>query len=368
MSNHPQGKRPLPDGKTAAHLLAERIDKSGPIPLGEYMAVANSAYYAGKDPFGEDGDFITAPEISQMFGELVGIWLSDMWLRAGQPGTCSYVELGPGRGTLANDALRVMQKFDCTPDVHFVETSPVLKTGQAALHPEATWHDTIESLPETGPLLIVANEFFDALPVEQFVLTETGWRTQMVARDRSKFIAIPGDQPIESPVIRSTSQFPVGTILESSPESIRLLGEIASRLALQGGALLVIDYGYDKPGTGSTLQAVKDHMPVSPFDSPGNSDLTAHVDFLTLANVARTRLLSVHGPSEQGQWLKSLGIDQRAKALVAAQSDEEENIKAALHRLTHVDEMGRLFRVMAATSMNWPEPEGFVYGNEPAEL
>ncbi|WP_243457277.1 class I SAM-dependent methyltransferase [Parasphingorhabdus cellanae] len=351
----------MPESPSAAHILAEKIDRDGPIPLSEYMGVANAAYYATKDPIGEDGDFVTAPEISQMFGELVGIWLSDLWMRKAKPDNSHYIELGPGRGTLASDALRTMAKFGCKPQIHFVETSPALKTKQAALHNSAAWHKTIDSLPTDGPLMIVANEFFDALPVEQFISTQAGWRRQMVARERNKFIAIPGTTTIENQVLKSSAGLPAGTILESSPASVEILGDLSNRVAKQGGAILIIDYGYDHPGTGSTLQAVKNHLPISPFDSPGTSDLTAHVNFHSLGNIAKTRLLSVHGPTEQGQWLKTLGIDQRAKKLAESRPDQAEEIRAAHHRLTHVEEMGRLFRVMAAISMDWPEPEGFVY-------
>ena len=359
----------MPDGSradllSAAHIIADRIDREGPIPLGDYMAIANDYYYASKDPLGEEGDFVTAPEISQMFGEIIGIWLADLWLRKGSPDNCHYVELGPGRGTLAKDALRSMRKFGGQPSVHFVETSPVLRARQAELHPDATWHDAMASLPEDGPLLVVANEFFDALPIEQFIATSAGWRRQMVARDRSKFLAVPSEDVVEERVGDSMSGFPDGTILERSPVSVELTGQIASRIAKQGGSLLIIDYGYAKPGTGSTLQAVKGHMPISPFDSPGSCDLTAHVDFHTLANIARTRMLNIHGPSEQGQWLTSLGIDQRAEALMAASPKDTDSILAAHQRLTHVDEMGRLFRVMAATSIDWPKPEGFSYGED----
>ena len=349
---------------TAAHIIAEQIDREGPIPLGDYMAIANEYYYASKDPLGEEGDFVTAPEISQMFGELVGIWLADLWLRKGAPKDCAYVELGPGRGTLASDALRAMQKFDCNPEVHFVESSPVLKGKQAELHRSATWHDRIESLPSDRPLLIIANEFFDALPVEQYVVTSNGWRQQMVTRDRGTFSAVSSTETAPDQLGQMTKGFPDGTIMERSPVSMELVGELSNRLAKQGGILLIIDYGYDQPGTGSTLQAVKEHLPISPYDSPGTSDLTAHVDFHTLANVARARLMSINGPAEQGQWLKSLGIDQRAVALIAASPNQENAIRSAKDRLTHIDEMGRLFRVMAATSMDWPEPEGFTYGGD----
>ncbi|PHR20604.1 MAG: methyltransferase [Sphingopyxis sp.] len=328
------------------------------------MAIANHHYYASKDPLGESGDFITAPEISQMFGEIVGIWLADLWLRKGSPDHCHYVELGPGRGTLARDALRSMRKFGCTPAVHFVENSPILKSRQKQLHPDASWHDDIAQLPQDGPLLIVANEFFDALPIEQFVATSGGWRQQMVVRKRSMFIPVPSVHQAADQISGTASGFPDGTILERSPVSVEWAGNLSNRLAKQGGTLLIIDYGYTRPGTGSTLQAVKDHVPISPFERPGTSDLTAHVDFHTLANIARTRMLNVHGPVGQGQWLKALGIDQRAKALIGASSQQAEMIKAAHHRLTDPDEMGHLFQVMATTAIDWPEPEGFSYSEE----
>ena len=353
-----------PDQPTAAHLLAEKIDRDGPVQLGEYMAIANSHYYASGDPLGEAGDFVTAPEISQMFGEMIGLWLTDLWMRKGSPDNAHYVELGPGRGTLADDARRVMMKFGCTPPIHFVETSPVLREKQKQKHRDAIWHDSIESLPEDGPLMIVANEFFDALPVEQFVLNNGGWRHHMVARNRNKFVVIPGPSLVEVQVPDSRNRFPEGTIIEQSPASIAIIGDLADRLTRQGGVMLIIDYGYDQPGTGSTLQAVKNHLPISPFDSPGDSDLTAHVNFHALANAARNRLLTVHGPIEQGQWLKSLGIEQRAANLVMARPDEAHKIRAGYARLTDVEEMGRLFRVMAATSMDWPEPDGMAYGGD----
>lgn len=351
------------DQLSAAHVIAEKIERDGPIALGDYIAIANQYYYAGKDPLGEQGDFITAPEISQMFGEIVGIWLADLWQRKPASSPCHYVELGPGRGTLASDALRTMARFGYQPSVNFVENSPLLKAKQASRHPDARWHDDFSSLPEDGPLLVIANEFFDALPVEQYIATASGWRRTLVARDRSRFITL-ADPDDSGDRLSTIGRFPEGTILERSPVSGEIFAAICNRIARQGGLLLLIDYGYNRPGIGSTLQAVKNHLPVSPFDSPGTADLTAHVDFLTLANIARTQLLPVHGPVEQGQWLTSLGINARAKSLAAAQPEAAADIAAALHRLTHVDEMGRLFKVMAVTALDWPEPEGFTYADE----
>ena len=358
--------------ESAAHILAAKIEADGPVTLGEYMGIANNAYYASKDPLGEDGDFITAPEISQMFGELIGIWLADLWMRSGAPSHCHYVELGPGRGTLASDALRSMTRFGCDPMRHFVETSPVLKNKQASLHHEAAWHESIDSLPDDAPMLVVANEFFDALPVEQFIRTEAGWRQMMVTRERNKFLAVPslegaGMETMEGSISKKFSDIPNDIILETSPASTSLFNNLTNRLAKQGGVILVIDYGYNHPGTGSTLQAVKNHLPISPFDSPGTSDLTAHVNFHELANIARTRLLNVHGPVEQGQWLKAIGIDQRTDTLSSASPKQAQAFNAARHRLCDVEEMGRLFKVMAATAINWPEPEGFIYADDSSE-
>ena len=186
----------------------------------------------------------------------------------------------------------------------------------------------------------------------------------MVTRERNKFVAIPNMEAMEDRQPKLSKAVSEGTILETSPLSYSLFSNLSNRIASQGGVILVIDYGYDQPGTGSTLQAVKNHLPVSPFDSPGLSDLTAHVNFHELSNIARTRLLNVHGPVEQGQWLKAIGIDQRANALAAAVPKKAESLNAARRRLCDVEEMGRLFKVMAATAMSWPQPEGFIYADE----
>ncbi len=348
----------MSDGRTTAQKLIALIERDGAIPLGDYMAIANSDYYASRVPIGAGGDFITAPEISQMFGELVGLWLTDLWSRAGSPADAHYVELGPGRGTLAVDALRAMAQFGFAPSVHLVENSPTLRAEQQRRLTEACWHEDISTLPETGPLLIVANEFFDALPVQQLVRQNGSWHRQMVVRDRNRFRLTVGEEAVAG---GAPPLLPDGSIFEYSPASRSIMGDLSARLAAQGGVLLVIDYGHARPGTGSTLQAVKNQLPVSPFDDPGNADLTVHVNFYDLGSIAHKHLLSVHGPVEQGQWLTSLGIGARAQALIRTEPQRQQEVEAALHRLTHVDEMGRLFRVMAATPLGWPEPEGFVY-------
>ena len=349
-----------PDTGQLALRLAKQIEGSGPISVAEYMRASNTEYYGNGDPFGVEGDFITAPEISQMFGELIGMWLTDLYLRQNSPANCHYVELGPGRGTLAADALRAMAKFDFAPNVHFVETSETLRAQQLGNVPHAVFHDSVETLPTDGPLLVVANEFFDALPIRQLILTHAGWRERVVVRDRgTKFAAMPGSYPMDAAVPERFQTAPVGSIFESSPDSSTIMFDITARIAAQGGAILVVDYGYAQPALGSTLQAVKAHDYADPFLDPGTCDLTAHVNFLELGNLARMRELNVAGPTTQGVWLSALGINQRAAALAEASPDKRAEIFAARDRLVKTGEMGTLFKVLAAHAPDWPSPEGF---------
>ncbi|MGB5076526.1 MAG: SAM-dependent methyltransferase [Sphingorhabdus sp.] len=349
-----------PEPNQLALRLAKQIEASGPISVAEYMRAANNEYYGKADPLGAEGDFITAPEISQMFGELVAMWLTDIWMRKDRPSDSCYVELGPGRGTLAGDALRAMARFDFSPRVHFVETSEVLRAKQLASTPEATFSASIDEVPGDGPLLIVANEFFDALPVRQLIATHAGWRERVVGRDRgTKFAAMPGAQSMDAIVPDVFRTAPVGSIYESTPDATTVMHDLTARLSKQGGVLLIVDYGYVQPGLGSTLQAVKNHAYADPFSDPGNCDLTAHVNFFALANIARSRGLNVAGPTTQGVWLSSLGINQRAAMLAEKWPERAQEIFAARDRLVKTDEMGSLFKVMAVHSPNWPVPEGF---------
>jgi NADH dehydrogenase [ubiquinone] 1 alpha subcomplex assembly factor 7 len=343
-----------------AQRLAKQIETSGPISIAEYMRAANSDYYGRGDVFGAKGDFITAPEVSQMFGEMVGLWFADLYLRNKGPSNCHFVELGPGRGTLMADALRTMARFDFVPQVHFVETSEALREMQAKAVPTAQFLDSIDDLPDDGPVLIIANEFFDALPIRQFVATHAGWRERVVMRDRGgKFAAIPGTKHVDDLVPTELRNAPSPSVYETSPETAGIMYELAGRLASQGGALLVIDYGYSLPGLGSTLQAVKSHQFSDPFDNPGEQDLTAHVNFLELANLARMRNLRVNGPVEQGGWLQALGIDARTDSLSVASPDRAEELKSMRDRLVEPAQMGSLFKVLAVSSDSWPVPEGF---------
>lgn len=349
-----------PDGDAISLQLARQIEASGPISVAEYMRVANAAYYDRADPLGRDGDFVTAPEISQMFGELIGMWLTDIWLRGNAPSQCHYVELGPGRGTLAADALRAMARFECTPDVHFVETSSALRTRQAAAVPGALFYDNIDSLPIDGPLLIIANEFFDALPIRQFIATGDGWRERMVVcEDDGRFATIAGAFAADAFVPEAIRGAPADSIFETAPAASDILFALYSRLQKQGGVMLVIDYGYAEPGLGGTLQAVRGHEFAEVFENPGEHDLSAHVNFGEAAKLARMRELQVAGPASQGMWLRALGIDMRAEALAANAPDQAEEIKTARNRLVDADQMGELFKVLAVAAPDWPRPEGF---------
>ena len=335
------------------------IARTGPISLAHYMAEANARYYGSRDPLGREGDFITAPEISQMFGEMIGLWLADIWVRAGRPAPVHYVELGPGRGTLARDVLRVALRFGLEPQVHFVEGSASLRHVQRAIVPDAQWHHDLASIPEDAPLLLVANEFLDALPVRQLVKTADGWRERMVGLEDDAFIPVAGTKPMDAAVPPDFRDAPADTILESSPAASTMVGEAARRLAEQGGAALFIDYGHDAPRTGSTFQAVRAHARADPFADPGEADLTAHVDFAALAAVARIHGARWLGTVPQGAWLRAMGIEARAQALAAQAPDQTAALEAAANRLTADDQMGQLFKVMGLSAPGWPDGAGF---------
>ncbi len=353
-----------PGAEPLAAVFARLIASTGPISIAHYMAESNARYYMTRDPLGEAGDFVTAPEVSQMFGELIGLWLVDMWLRAGSEKPVHYVELGPGRGTLARDVLAAAQRFGLFPRVHFVESSLALKARQLELHPEAQWHDSLTSVPTEGPILLVANEFLDALPVRQLVRTADGWRERMVdlANDgegvpRLRFVA--GSQPRDAALPPERREAPEGTIVETCPAAAAIVYEVAGRLVAQGGAALFIDYGYAEPQTGSTLQAVRGHRRVDPFDTPGQADLSAHVDFEVLARIAQSRDARWLGTVGQGAFLRALGIGERAAILAKQSPEQAEAVAAARDRLIGEGEMGTLFKVMGLAAPRWPEPAGF---------
>ena len=346
-------------GDSLAAIFRRLIAATGPISVMQYMGEANARYYASRDPLGAAGDFVTAPEISQMFGELIGLWLADVWIRAGRPQPVHYVELGPGRGTLARDALQAAKRFGLEPTVHFVEASAALRDIQQRAVPGATWHHDLATLPADTPLLIVANEFLDALPVRQLVMTEGGWRERMVAVNGERFFCVAGPEPMDAAVPEERRVAVTGTILEFCPGAAATIDELGRRLVEQGGAALIIDYGHDAPRDGSSLQAVRSHQKVDPFTAPGEADLTAHVDFAALTPIAAARGCKWLGTLTQGRWLREMGIEARAAALAAASPGQAAAINAAKDRLIGEDQMGELFKVMGLAAPGWPTGAGF---------
>ncbi len=350
---------PGPKDQPLCAIFERLIANTGPISLMHFMGESNIRYYAGRDPLGAAGDFITAPEISQMFGELIGLWLADMWIRGGREQPVHYVELGPGRGTLARDALAAARRYGLEPGVHFVEGSTALRDVQLATVPGAQWHHDLTSLPYYGPILLVANEFLDVLPVRQLVMTREGWRERLVDFDKGRFIPIAGDQPMDGAVPEAQRQAPAGSIFELCPGAAATIYEVAGRLAEQGGAALFFDYGHVAARTGSSLQAVRSHRKVDPFAMPGEADLTAHVDFAALAPIALSRGVRWLGTIPQGRWLRELGIETRAEALAAIAPQHADEIHAAKDRLIGEGQMGLLFKVMGLAAPGWPDGAGF---------
>jgi len=314
--------------------LRERIAADGPLTVEAFMDACNAYYYATRDPLGARGDFTTAPEVSQMFGEMIGAALADCWKRAGAPADAIYAELGPGRGTLAADALRMLRAAGFSGEVHFVETSPVLRDLQKQAMPDATSHEAIDKLP-ARPLLLVANEFLDALPIRQHV---AGIERRI--RVAAGGLAFDRD----------------GETVETSPARDEAVAAIATCLAAKGGAAIFIDYGHERSAAGDTLQAVRGHGFAPVLANPGEQDLTSHVDFEALANVARGAGAAVTPVVTQGEWLVRLGIEARAQSLSRANPSRAGDIQAALDRLTSRDQMGTLFKVIALHAPDWPAP------------
>ena len=350
-----------------ATLLRQRILTQGPITVADWMATVlghpRHGYYQTRDPLGRAGDFVTAPEISQIFGELIGLWCADLWLRHGRPAPVRLVELGPGRGTLVADLWRaagIIPGFRDALDIHLVETSPVLRRIQAerlaaAGAPAPHWADRLADVP-AGSSLVIANEFFDALPIHQLVTVGGAWRERLVDWDddggRFRFVAGPEVPPPAQAALPGhppDDTSPDGAILEVSPAALSLTVELAERLAGHGLAALIIDYGHDRRGIGETLQAVRDHRPVGCLEDPGTADVTAHVDFAALAQAASASGATVHGPVTQRAFLGSLGLAERSRKLREARPDQAEAIAAGADRLVESSPrgMGALFRVMA---------------------
>ncbi|WP_428668950.1 class I SAM-dependent methyltransferase [Reyranella sp.] len=345
-------------------LIARRIALTGPISTADFMAEAlghpRLGYYRRALPVGAAGDFTTAPEISQMFGELIGAWLAERWLSIGAPSPVRLIELGPGRGTLMADALRATRGvpgFHAALRLHLVETNVPLRAEQhRTLGASApAWHERFGEVPP-GPALIVANEFFDALPVRQFQKTAQGWRERMVGVAPDGGSLVFALAPGATPFARYLPDAPEGAQAEIGEAGRALAAAIGARLLRDGGWALIVDYGYDS-GAGASLQAVRGHRGASILDRPGETDLSAHVDFAALAASAKA---PTFGPIAQGDFLRRLGILQRAESLKArANESQRAAIDAALARLIDPDQMGTLFRVLAVGDGRSSLPAGF---------
>ena len=346
--------------------LATMIEAGGPITVAEFMGHAVGHYYATREPFGRGGDFVTAPEVSQMFGEIVGAWLVQAWLDAGRPRPVRLVELGPGRGTLMADIVRtarLVPDFLASASLHLVETSPRLKRRQtetlagAPLRP--AWHDRLDEL-SAGFLLLVANEFFDALPIRQFVRADGAWRERVVGLDAAGRLAFglgPGGLAENEVPPALTAAAGPGAILEVSPAATAVAGEIGGRVARHGGAALLVDYGHAETGLGDTLQAVGAHRFADPLAAVGDVDLTAHVDFSALARAVRAAGAAAWGPMQQGDFLLALGLLERAGRLGRdGDAALRDSLSAAVERLAGPQAMGRLFKVLAVTPLGPPPP------------
>ena len=343
-------------------LIRKQIAATGPMPVSRYMELCLThpeyGYYLRRDPLGRDGDFITAPEVSQMFGELVGLWAASVWNAMGMPQEVKFIELGPGRGTMMADALRavrILPAFQQAITVHLVETSPTLREKQSekladAAHVE--WYDKIDDVPG-GPAIILANEFFDALPIHQAIRHNDRWHERTIELDDDIFTygvasdPLPGFEMLLPPVVRAA---PNGAIFEWRPDT--MIMTIARRLRDQGGAALIIDYGHLRSDVGDTFQAVAKHNFTNPLKNAGLADVTAHVDFQALARAAEDIGARAHGPVEQGAFLNRLGIAQRAEALMKNAPDNGKKlISAGLSRLTDPSPkgMGSLFKVLGVS-------------------
>jgi NADH dehydrogenase [ubiquinone] 1 alpha subcomplex assembly factor 7 len=340
-----------------------RVD--GPLTLERYMNVALwhpvSGYYATRLPVGAPGDFITAPEINQIFGEMIGLWLADLWRRLGAPDPVLLCELGPGNGTLMADLLRataVVPEFHRALRLHLVEASMSLRAIQAQTlaGTKPTWHESLATVP-AGTLLLVANEFLDALPIRQFERGDGGWHERRVGLDAAGGLCFVRDP---APATEALPPWPIDSIVERRPAARALAHDLGRRLATHGGAALFVDYGYFPAAPGDTLQAVVRHRRHDPLREPGTADLTAHVDFADFADAASGAGVRVWGPVSQARFLKALGIDLRARRLAEGKNaTQQAQIESGCQRLLDETQMGTLFKVLAVTGASAPPPAGF---------
>ena len=351
-----------------AEILRRRIEVDGPITVAEYMTAAllhpDHGYYMQGNSIGARGDFITAPEISQMFGELIGLWCAVTWEQIGAPSPVVLVELGPGRGTLMADALRAIQiapKFYESADIHLVEASPELRglQRQALAGHALKWHAGLEGIPD-GPFLLIANEFLDTLPVRQLVRRDRSWHERMItiADDGLCFVLDASPSPLAALLPEAlANEAPQDSLIEISTTALGVASTVAQRISKFGGAALFVDYGHVETSLGDTFQALRGQRFANVLESPGRADLTAHVDFGAFCGAAAG--IAFHGPVGQAIFLKRLGINERSQTLIDAKPDQRVTIETALRRLTGPDEMGHLFKVVAFTGLDMPIPPGF---------
>lgn len=341
--------------------LVEHIKENGPMTVAEYMAAClydpEHGYYATRPALGGDGDFITAPEASQMFGELIGLWCAHEWDVALRKAAFNLIELGPGRGVLMQDALRAtrnIEGFHDAKSIILVEMSAPLRDAQAERIADAEWAQRLEDAPP-GPSLIIANEFLDCMPIRQFVHGEDAWHEKLVGLDEADDLIF----GLSAALGAQESDDEAGVVREIAPALESFMYEIERRLHEAPGRALFIDYGYVRAEGADTLQALKGHRKVDPLEAPGAADLTAHVDFARVAQLADVAGLQVHGPITQARFLRGLGVNVRADALSSANPEHRERLARQLQRLTGEDQMGVLFKVICLSSPNLPPPAGF---------
>ena len=347
--------------------LARRIAMDGPLTVAEFMTAClhdpRHGYYATRPSLGAHGDFITAPLVSQMFGELVGAWMAEIWRQMGSPAPVRLVELGPGDGTLMEDALRVLRHVPAlieAADLWLVEPSRPLRKAQAqrlaAARPR--FADSLAQVPPGAPLILVANEVFDCLPARQFVRTQNGWAERRVGLDEGGALVFGLAPPPCGAADELPADAPLGAVAERSPAQGALAAEIGARVGEDGGAALIIDYGRARPGHGDTLQALARHAKVDPLSAAGAADLTVHVDFPALAAAGTAQGAAATPIVSQRAFLLSLGLEARAAALVRSRPDQAGALERQLHRLIGPDQMGELFKVL---SIHTPglDPPGF---------
>jgi SAM-dependent MidA family methyltransferase len=352
--------------------IRAHIRQNGPMSVEQFFLIAASghpqSYYSSHDPFGDHGDFITAPEISQVFGECIGLWCIDAWERMGSPDALRLVECGPGNGTLMSDILRVARirpAFAGGVGVHLVETSPRLREVQRARlsgQPAVSWHESVEALPDGLPMIVVCNEFFDALPARQFIRLGGCWRERVVGLDANERLAFMVNHDVDfSAAIPAQLQGAAeGSVHEISAAALRVASALGATLRRNSGALLAIDYGYEGPAVGDTLQALRSHAPCHVLSSPGSADITFHVDFQAIAAVLAGSGLRVWPLQAQGSFLMAMGAAVRTDMLIGrATPHEAERLRRALTRLTSPDAMGTLFKVLCASFHPSLVPAGF---------